>query len=104
MPESFEPTPERPLKVAWFSYFPIEWLPGLPPELQGLPRLHPASWQRVLWEELKNDRRLKLHIIVLRNHFARTHVFEKEGTRFHCVRTPPGLRAGTLYWLDTLLI
>ena len=44
--------PERPLKVAWISYFPIEWLPDLPEPLRGLPRMHPASWQRVLLQEL----------------------------------------------------
>jgi glycosyltransferase involved in cell wall biosynthesis len=92
------------LKVAWFSYFPIEWLPDLPPELQNLPKLHPATWQRVLWEEFRQRDDLDLDIIVVRNHFPRSMTFERGGTRFHCVRTPPGARAASLYWLDTFLI
>jgi len=97
------PKPDNPLRVAWLPYFPVEWLPDLPAELQGLPKLHPATWQRVLWEEFKQDPRLKLEILVLRSHFQRSHTFERDGTRFHCLKTPPGLRAGTLYWLDTLI-
>jgi glycosyltransferase involved in cell wall biosynthesis len=107
MPEnarSRPPTAQNPLRVAWFSYFPIEWLPELPVELQGLPKLHPATWQRVLWEEFRNWNSLKLDIIVLRSHFRQTHRFERDGTRFHCIRTPGGLRSATLYWLDTLII
>ena len=52
----------RPLKVAWYSYFPIEWLPNLPPELQGLQRQHPATWQRVLWDQFKTDFDKDTHI------------------------------------------
>jgi glycosyltransferase involved in cell wall biosynthesis len=96
--------PARPLKVAWFSYFPIEWLPDLPPELHGLPRLHPATWQRVLWEEFARYPNLELHVIVLRSHFRASHQFTRGNTTFHCVRTPPGLRAASLYWLDTFLV
>jgi glycosyltransferase involved in cell wall biosynthesis len=92
------------LKVAWFPYFPVEWLPDPPPELRDLPRQHPATWQRVLWDEFKTDKRLALDIIVPRSQFPQSFKFEREGTRFHCVKTPPGLRAGSRYWLDTLLI
>lgn len=92
------------LRVAWYSYFPIEWLPDLPPELQGLTKMHPATWQRVLWEELRNRDDLQLDILVLRSQFPQTHVFERGNTTFHCLRTPPGLRAATLYWWDTLAI
>lgn len=92
------------LRVAWFSYFPIEWLPDLPPELQGLPKMHPATWQRVLWEELRQHDDVELDIIVLRGQFPKTHRFERGNTRFRCLRTPPGLRAATLYWWDTLAI
>lgn len=112
--QSIEPSPNesgrrpnetgRRLKVAWFSYFPIEWLPDLPEELQGLPRLHPATWQRVLWEEFACYSNLELHILVLRSHFGRSHTFTRGNTTFHCVRTPPGLRAASLYWLDTWLV
>ncbi len=94
----------RPLKVAWFPYFPVEWLPDPPAELRDLPRQHPATWQRVLWEEFKNDPRLRLEILVPRGQFPRSFTFERANTRFHCLRTPPGLRAASLYWLDTLLI
>jgi glycosyltransferase involved in cell wall biosynthesis len=95
---------ERPLKVAWFPYFPVEWLPDPPPELRDLPRQHPATWQRVLWDEFKRDPRLSFDIFVPRGQFPRSFTFSRENTRFHCLRTPPGLRASSLYWLDTLLI
>jgi glycosyltransferase involved in cell wall biosynthesis len=95
---------QRPLKVAWFSYFPIEWLPDLPPELHGLARMHPATWQRVLWEQFRNDPRLDLDILALRSVFRETHRFTRDRTRFHCLRTPPGLRAASLYWLDTWMV
>jgi glycosyltransferase involved in cell wall biosynthesis len=98
------PTLERPLRVAWFPYFPIEWLPDLPPELQGLTWQHPATWQRVLWEEFKKYPQLKLDILIPRSQFGQTHVFERDGTRFHCIRTPRGLRFLSLFWWDTLVI
>jgi glycosyltransferase involved in cell wall biosynthesis len=94
----------KPLKVAWFPYFPVEWLPDPPAELRDLPRQHPATWQRILWDEFKSDPRLSLDILVPRSQFPRSFKFEREGTRFHCLRTPPGLRAASLYWLDTFLI
>src|SRR5687767_9995405 len=101
---SIQFTPERPLKVAWISYFPIEYLPDLPPELASLPKLHPATWQRVLWEEFRHNPRLRLDIIVLRKHFPRSLCFERDNSRFHCIKTPGGFRAPTFYWFDTLLI
>ena len=61
----------RPLTVAWFSYFPVEWLPGVPEAVQRLPRQHPASWQRVLLAEFEKNPGLKLHVIVLRKQFER---------------------------------
>jgi glycosyltransferase involved in cell wall biosynthesis len=94
----------HPLKVAWFPYFPVEWLPDPPAELRDLPRQHPAPWQRVLWDELKTDPRLSLDILVTRSQFPRSFSFQRDNTTFHCLRTPPGLRAGSFYWLDTLLI
>jgi glycosyltransferase involved in cell wall biosynthesis len=93
-----------PLKVAWFSHFPLEWLPDLPPELRGVPKMHPATWQRVLWEEFRALENLQLEIIVLRSQFHRSQIFERDGTRFHCVRTPRGLRASLFYWLDTWFV
>lgn len=96
--------PKRPLRVAWFTYFPIEWLPELPPELQKLPRLHPATWQRVLWEEFRHDESLELHIIILRSHFPATIRFRRNNTTFHCIKTPGGTRATTLFWTDTFYV
>lgn len=94
----------RRLKVAWITYFPVEWLPDLPPELQTLPKLHPASWQRVLWEEFLQEEKLDLHVVVLRNHFPTSMRFRRGNTTFHCVKTLPGARAPLLFWMDTVLV
>jgi glycosyltransferase involved in cell wall biosynthesis len=93
--------PERPLKVAWISYFPIEWLPELPEPLRGLPRMHPASWQRVLLQELVGNPGLELHICVVRKQFSQDFSFERDGVHFHCLKVPGGLRALSLFWWDT---
>lgn len=95
---------ERPLTVAWFSFFPIEWLPDAPEEIRRLPRLHPASWQRVLFDQFAADRRLKLHIIVLRKQFARDQTFEVRGVTFHLRKVRGGTRAPSFFWLDTWVI
>jgi glycosyltransferase involved in cell wall biosynthesis len=95
---------DKPLRVAWFSYFPIEWQPDLPPELQGLPKLHPATWQTVLFNEFQNDPRLDLHILVLRKDFPRNLTIKRNNATIHCLKTAGGLRAGSFYWLDTFLI
>ena len=79
-------------------------MPDLPPELQCLPRLHPATWQRVLWEEFRSDESLDLHVIVLRSHFRQSVRFRRGNTTFHCVKTPSGMRGPSLYWLDTVLV
>lgn len=97
-------SPASRLKVAWCSYFPVEWLPDAPAEIRDLPRLHPASWQRVLWQEFAAQGGLGLDILVTRSHFRRSLTFECQGTTFHCLRTPPGGRTASLYWIDTLLI
>jgi glycosyltransferase involved in cell wall biosynthesis len=94
----------RPLTVAWFSYFPIEGLPDLPPNLRDLPRLHPAPWQRVLLDELEPCPLVRLHVLVLRKQFPADCVFERNGVTFHCLRTWGGLRASTGYWHDTIRI
>ena len=65
--------------------------------------MHPATWQRVLWEEFARYLNLELHLIIPRGNFPQSHRFSHGNTTFHCIKTPPGLRAGTLYWLDTLL-
>lgn len=94
----------RPLTVAWFSYFPVEWLPDLPDELRNTPKLHPASWQRVLLNGLENHPALRLHIVILRKQFERDFTFERNGVTFHLIKTPGGWRASSLFWLDTFLI
>jgi glycosyltransferase involved in cell wall biosynthesis len=93
-----------PLTIAWFSYFPVEWLPDLPPEVQGLPMQHPASWQRVLLEELQGRPDIRLHILVLRKQFKRDLSFERNGVVFHLLKTVGGLRAPSFFWMDTWLI
>lgn len=96
---------KSPRTIAWFSYFPVEWLPDAPEEVRQLPRLHPASWQRVLLEALERlHPELRLHVIVLRKQFSKDSSFDRRNVTFHLVRTPGGLRAPSLYWLDTLLI
>ncbi|MEJ5238124.1 glycosyltransferase family 4 protein [Limisphaera sp. VF-2] len=91
-----------PIKVAWITYFPVEWLPEAPEELRNLPRHHPASWQRVLLRSwLENNPGLELHIVALRKQFPRSLQFRVGPARFYCVRTTGGLRAPTLFWYDT---
>lgn len=94
-----------PKTVAWFSFFPVEWLPDAPAEVRALPRLHPASWQRVLLDALeKQQSDLRLHILVLRKQFPRSFSFQRRNVTFHLIRTLGGFRAPSLFWLDTLLI
>lgn len=95
----------HPATIAWFSYFPVEWLPEAPEEVRQLPRLHPASWQRVLLEALERlHPELRIHVVVLRKQFARDSSFTRRNVTFHLVRTPGGFRAPSLFWLDTFLI
>lgn len=94
----------KPLTVAWFSQFPVEWLPESPAGVRRLPREHPCSWQRVLLQELESLPDLRLHVIVLRKQFPEHLTFERNGVTFHLLKTPGGLRAPTLFWLDTWLI
>jgi glycosyltransferase involved in cell wall biosynthesis len=94
----------RPLTVAWFSFFPVERLPDLPEPLRDLTPLHPASWQRVLLAELENVPSLRLHVVVLRKQFRQNFTFERNGVVFHLIKVPGGVRAPSLFWVDTLLI
>lgn len=94
----------KPLTVAWFSQFPVEWLPDVPEMVQQLPRAHPCSWQRVLLAGLEKTPAVKLHIIVLRKQFPRDLTFERNGVTFHLIKTVGGLRAPSFFWLDTFLI
>jgi glycosyltransferase involved in cell wall biosynthesis len=90
--------------VAWFSYFPVEWLPDASEEVRALPRQHPATWQRVLLAELEKIPDLTIHVLVLRKQFPHNITFQRGRTVFHLIKTPGGLRAPSLFWLDTLLI
>ena len=92
------------MTVAWCSDFPVEWLPDVPEEVRRLPKLHPATWQRVLLEKLEKIPSLKLHILVLRRQFERSMNFERRGVTFHLIKTPPFTRAPSFFWLDTLLL
>lgn len=95
---------QRPLTVAWISYFPIEWLPGIPESLHDLPKQHPGSWQRVLLEQFEKRTDLKLHVIALRKQFKQDMVFERNGVTFHLIKTPGGIRSSSVFWVDTILI
>jgi glycosyltransferase involved in cell wall biosynthesis len=94
----------RPLTVAWFSFFPVEWLSDVPDYVWKMPRGHPATWQQVLLAELEDNPAFKLHVLVLRKQFERDYHFERRGVNFHLLKTRGGLRAPTFFWLDTWLI
>ena len=96
--------PSRALRVAWNSYFPIEWLPDIPEALRGIPRRHPATWQRVLEAELSTHRNLDLHIFTVRSQYPRSLTFRNGSTTFHCLRVPPGMRTLSLFWWETILM
>jgi glycosyltransferase involved in cell wall biosynthesis len=66
--------------------------------------MHPAPWQRVLLEEFKSVPDLKLHVISVRNAFARSGTVELEGVTFHCLKVPRGMRTLSLFWWETMLI
>jgi len=93
-----------PTKIAWISFFPIEWMPDLPESLRGLPKQHPASWQRVLLEELKPLKDLKLDVLVVRSSFPHSFTFSREDINFHCLKLPGGTRGLSLFWWETFLI
>lgn len=95
---------ETRLTVAWISDFPIEWLSGLPETLRSLPRQHPATWQLVLLDEFEKNSNLKLHVIALRKHIPTSVKFERNGVHFHVLKVTAGLRAPSLFWLDSVLI
>jgi len=94
----------RPLRVAWISFFPIEWLPDAPQAMRRLPRQHPASWQRVLLGEFNGAPEVELHVYSVRKHFERSCRFERDGVVFHCVKVPGGLRTLSWFWWETALL
>lgn len=95
---------DRPMTVAWFSYFPVEWLEDAPEEVRSLPRQHPATWQRVLLEELERRSDVRVHVVALRKEFVRNLTFARRGVTFHLIKTVGGLRAPSLFCYDTALI
>jgi glycosyltransferase involved in cell wall biosynthesis len=76
----------------------------LPEPLQNLPRIHPATWQRVLLDELRPLRELNLHVIPVRKQFPRHYTFDWEGVTFHCLKVPGGMRTLSFFWWETLLL
>jgi glycosyltransferase involved in cell wall biosynthesis len=92
------------MKIVWISFFPIESLPDLPPPLRQLPPLHPATWQKVLLDQLKSLPQLDLHVLVVRPSFPRDYTFEWQGVTFHCLKVPKGMRLTTVFWWETILI
>lgn len=104
MPSEERWTSERPLRVAWLTYFPVEWLPDPPPQLMHVRKEHPATWQRVLCDEFQKRSELDLHIIALRNSFPESFRFRRGNITFHCLKTPRGMRSPTFYWVDTKMV
>src|SRR5437868_6671074 len=93
-----------PLKVAWITDFPLEWLSGIPDSLRQLPRLHARSWQQVLLEEVEKVKTIELHIFVLRRRLRRNVLFQRNGVTFHVLKVPPLVRDTSFYWFDTWLL
>lgn len=94
----------RPLRVVWISHYPIEWMTSLPACLSGMPKGHPATWQRVLQEGLARDDSLELHIMVLSRFALCDHAWREGNTVYHVRKTRGGMRAPTIYWYDSLLL
>lgn len=91
-------------RVAWFSFFPVEWLDGVPEEVARLPKEHPATWQRSLLDQFETQNEYEIHVIVLKKNFARNLDFIRRNVHFHLVKTVGGLRAPSMFWLDTMLV
>jgi glycosyltransferase involved in cell wall biosynthesis len=95
----------RRLKVAWCSYFPVEWLASAPEAVRSLPKRHPASWlQSCANEFAKRPGEIDLQVIELSKGVPHDISFVAEGVTYHCLRVPGGWRAPSLFWLDTFLI
>ncbi len=92
------------MKVAWCSYFPVEWLEDAPEAIRQLPKRHPAPWLRVGVEDLAKLPDLDLHVIDLCKGLPTDLTFQRNGVTFHCLKVPGGMRAPSLFWLDTFLI
>jgi glycosyltransferase involved in cell wall biosynthesis len=95
---------QGPLKVAWISEYPLEWLDDAPEPIRRLPKQHPATWMPVLAEEFRNLPEIELHVFVLRKGIDRDISFERRGVRFHVLKVPGRVRAPSLFWVDTILL
>jgi glycosyltransferase involved in cell wall biosynthesis len=93
-----------PLKVAWITDFPFEWLPDVPEPFRSLPRWHPLSWQRVLLQEFEKVPSLDLHVCFLRKQIQKDYCIERNGITFHARRILPRMRAITVHWMDTIVL
>lgn len=98
------PPRQTPMKVAWISDYPVEWMADVPEPLRMLPRQHPATWMPVLCEEFRRWADLELHVVVLRKGLAGDFSFERGGVRFHVIKSVGGLRAPSFFWHDTFLL
>jgi len=58
----------------------------------------------VLLTGLENVSTLRLHVVTLRKRVQADFTFERNGVMFHVLKVPGGLRAPSLFWVDTLLI
>ncbi len=94
----------RPLRVVWITFFPMEWLAEAPEEIRSLSKGHPASWQRVLLREFQKDPAIELHIFAIRRLFPRDVIFKSGNATFYCLKAPGSLRAPTLFWVDNWLL
>jgi glycosyltransferase involved in cell wall biosynthesis len=92
------------MTVAWILDYPVEWMTDIPEPLRGLPKLHPATWMPVLLGEFVKEPLLRLHVLVLRKSIAADYSFERNGVTFHVLKTRGGLRAPSLFWVDSMVI
>ncbi|HMP74545.1 MAG TPA: glycosyltransferase family 4 protein [Kiritimatiellia bacterium] len=95
---------KNPLHIMWISHFPVEWLDPCPPDLAGMPKGHPTTWQRVLWGELREDARYRFHMVTLNKQAPRNLSWTDGNTTFYVLKTRGGLRAPSYFWYDTWLI
>jgi len=92
------------MTVAWISDYPIEWMSDPPSELRDAQKQHPATWMPVLLEELQKRAGLKVRVVVLRKTVPKDFEFQRGDIAFHVIKTHAGLRAPSLFWMDTVLI
>ncbi|RYD84259.1 MAG: hypothetical protein EOP84_05995, partial [Verrucomicrobiaceae bacterium] len=91
-------------RVAWISDFPIEWLPGVPEAIGRLAPQHPTTWARVLLDQLEANSDWNVHICVLRKQITRNYEFQVGRTTFHVCQVPGGLRATSLFLIDSAIL